>query len=190
MENTSNVLKGLVEIPNHYELVNELIEQRNKKKVNIIRYQSQGIYLHNGPRIIEVIEGKHLVSFKNLTEIPEGKLLSTERAKALAEKIVHKFNPTYAKGLTFMRIEQQKRSFIDENSVEQTFPVQWIKFAHRNGSYNWVTLGANGKLVEMEIDSRWDYFHGRRQTEMWDNDDWVLAREGKGPQLPSPNALA
>ncbi len=30
------------------------------------------------------------------------------------------------KGLTFMRIEQQKRSFIDENSVEQTFPVQWI----------------------------------------------------------------
>lgn len=40
MENTSNVLKGLVEIPNNYELVNELIEQRNKKKVNIIRYQS------------------------------------------------------------------------------------------------------------------------------------------------------
>ncbi|HFD1706304.1 TPA: hypothetical protein QFT34_000563 [Enterococcus faecium] len=39
MENTSNVLKGLVEIPNNYELVNELIEQRNKKKVNIIRYQ-------------------------------------------------------------------------------------------------------------------------------------------------------
>lgn len=32
MENTSNVLKGLVEIPNHYELVNELIEQRNKKE--------------------------------------------------------------------------------------------------------------------------------------------------------------
>ncbi len=42
----------------------------------------------------------------------------------------------------------------------------------------------------MEINSRWDCFHGRRQTEMWDNDDWVLAREGKGPQLPSPNALA
>ncbi|EMF0571573.1 YcdB/YcdC domain-containing protein [Enterococcus sp. H57] len=190
MKNTSNVLKGLEEIPTNYELVNELIEQRNKKKVIIIRYQNQGIYLYNGPRIIEVMEDNHLVSFKNLSETPEGKLLSIEQAKSLAEKIFHKLVPTYAKGLTFMRIEQQKRSFMDENSVEQTLPVQWIKFAHRNGSYNWVTLGAKGKLIEMEIDSRWDYFHGRRQTEMWDNDDWVLAREGKEPQLPSPNALA
>ena len=45
-------------------------------------------------------------------------------------------------------------------------------------------------VIELEIDSRWDYFRGRRKTEMWDNDDWVLAREGKGPQLASPNALA
>ena len=29
MKNTSNVLKGLEEIPTNYELVNELIEQRN-----------------------------------------------------------------------------------------------------------------------------------------------------------------
>lgn len=47
MKNTSNVLKGLEEIPTNYELVNELIEQRNKKKVIIIRYQNQGIYLYN-----------------------------------------------------------------------------------------------------------------------------------------------
>lgn len=52
------------------------------------------------------------------------------------------------------------------------------------------TLGGGGAVVEMEIDSRWDYFRGRRKMGMWDNDDWVLAREGKGPQLPSPSALA
>ncbi len=72
MKNTSNVLKGLEEIPNNYELVNELIEQRNKKKVNFIHYQNQGIYLYNGPRIIEVMEEKHLVvrriSAKHLKE--------------------------------------------------------------------------------------------------------------------------
>ncbi len=38
------------------------------------------------------------------------------------------------------------------------------QFAHRNGSYNWVTLGAKGKLIEMEMDLRWDYFHGHRQN--------------------------
>ncbi|WP_243681245.1 hypothetical protein [Lacticaseibacillus manihotivorans] len=45
-------------------------------------------------------------------------------------------------------------------------------------------------MIEMEIESLWDYFRGRRATEMWDNDDWVKARQQNGPQLPSPNALA
>lgn len=42
----------------------------------------------------------------------------------------------------------------------------------------------------MEFDSHWDYYNGQRKTEMWDNDDWVLAREGRGPQYPNPSALA
>lgn len=87
-------------------------------------------------------------------------------------------------------MERQQRQFLDEDGRNHQFPVLWIKFGHSNGSYNWVTLGANNQVIEMEIDSRWDYFHGRRKTEMWDNDDWVLAREGNGPQLASPNALA
>lgn len=97
---------------------------------------------------------------------------------------------SYNRALAFLRIEQQERSFFDQKGILQSIPVLWIKFGHTNVSYNWVTLGADGMIVEMERDSRWDYFGGRRKTEMWDNDDWVLARYGNGPQLPSPNALA
>ena len=190
MQIKHHLSEQLTTMPKDYELVNEAVESRNKKTVTIDRYQKDGVYTYNGERMIEVIENGVLVSFKDYSHVPDGKLLSNERAMDLAEEVFHKTNRSYARGLSFIRIENQRRSFIDENGVEQTFPVQWIKFAHRNGSYNWVTLGGGGAVVEMEIDSRWDYFRGRRKTEMWDNDDWVLAREGKGPQLPSPSALA
>ena len=35
-----------------------------------------------------------------------------------------------------------------------------------------------------------DYMRNRRATEEWNYDNWVLAREGKGPQLKAPEALA
>ena len=61
---------------------------------------------------------------------------------------------------------------------------------HHNGSFNWVTIGGEGQIIEFEREVRWDYMMSRRQTEMWYYDDWVLARMGKGPQLMSPFALA
>ena len=180
----------LIELPQNYRIVSQTNEKRNKQLVEVTRYQRAGDYTYNGPRVIEVVGADQLISFKNLTTVPKGQLLKAEQARVLAEQLFAKTNPVYAKDLSFIRIEQQERSFWDDHGELQTFPVQWIKFAHQNGSYNWVTLGAAGMVIELEIDSRWDYFRGRRKTEMWDNDDWVLAREGKGPQLASPNALA
>ncbi|MFC4772591.1 hypothetical protein [Enterococcus hermanniensis] len=187
---SNQFLSELIEIPENYRKVSKTNEKRNNQTVEIRRYQVAGEYTYNGPRIIEVVGSGKLISLKNLTTVPVGRLLTAEKAQILAVQLFAKAHPAYAKGLSFIRIEQQERSFWDVEGKLQTFPVQWVKFAHQNGSYNWVTLGATGVLIELEIDSRWDYFRGRRKTEMWDNDDWVLAREGKGPQLASPNALA
>lgn len=188
--NKKETIQQVVIIPSNYQLVEQRMEIRNRKEVTILRYQKDGEFILNGPRIIAVFEGDTLISMKNLTVIPEGKPLSPDRAKEIAVEIFSKTNPSYAKQLSFIRIDNQQRKFIDEGGKINQFPVQWVKFGHSNGSYNWVTLGANGTFIEMEIDSLWDYYRGRRKTEMWDNDDWVLAREGKGPQLPIPNALA
>ncbi|MEH7876154.1 MULTISPECIES: hypothetical protein [Bacillus] len=188
--NKEEKIQQVVTIPSHYRLVEKRTETRNGNNVTILRYQKNGKFILNGPRIIAVFEGDEMISLKNLSVVPEGKFLSTDRAKEMAEGIFSKIKPSYAMGLSFIRIDNQQRQFIDENGKVNQFPIQWIKFGHSNGSYNWVTLGANGSIIEMEIDSHWDYFRGRRKTEMWDNDDWVLAREGKGPQLPIPNALA
>ncbi len=184
------LLNKVVAIPADYQLVEEKNEIRNNQEITIWRFQKDGKFQVNDPRIIAIFLKDTLVSVKNMTNVPSGKMSSSEYAREIAETIFSKSNRSYARGLSFIRIEQQRREFLDADGRTHQFPVLWIKFGHSNGSYNWVTLGANEQLIEMEIDSRWDYFRGRRKTEMWDNDDWVLARAGDGPQLASPNALA
>lgn len=188
--NTEETIQQVITIPSNYRLVEERTETRNGNKVTILRYQENGKFILNGSRIIAVFEGNTMISLKNLTIVPEGKFISPDRAREMAEGIFSQINLSYSRGLSFIRIDHQQRQFIDENGNVNQFPVQWIKFGHSNGSYNWVTFGANGSIIEIEMDSLWDYSRGRRKTEMWDNDDWVLAREGKGPQLQIPNALA
>ncbi|KAF1303555.1 MULTISPECIES: hypothetical protein [Enterococcus] len=183
------LIQQFITFPSDYQLTEQTNEKRNNRKVDIFRYQKNGEFMLNGPRIIAIFQKDTLVSLKNFSSLPTGTLFDFPRAKTFGEELFEKINPTYAKHLSFLRIEKQQRSYLSEGTAV-TFPVEWVKFAHSNGSYNWVTLGGDGTLIEMEIDSRWDYFRGRRKTEMWDNDDWVLAHEGNGPQLPAPQALA
>ena len=37
---------------------------------------------------------------------------------------------------------------------------------HDNGSFNWVTIGGSGQIIEFEREVRWDYMMSRRQTEI------------------------
>ncbi len=182
-------IEKLISFPEDYQLVSESREKRNHVPVTILRYQKSGNFVFNGPRIIAVFQEEELISLKNLTDVPTGTLPSAEEAQNRARDFARQANKNYAEQLSFLRIEKQQRDWIDGKKALRV-PVLWVKFAHPNGSYNWVTLGPDQTLIELEFDSHWDYFRGRRKTEMWDNDDWVLARNGKGPQLPSPNALA
>lgn len=118
------------------------------------------------------------------------KLPTSGNEVALAERIWDEVDPDYAAGLDYMRTDSYERFFIDENGEEVLLPIRWVKFAHRNGSYNWVSIGPGNQIIEVERESRWNYMRNRRATEEWNYDNWVLAREGKGPQLKAPEALA
>lgn len=183
-------IKKFIKIPKNFNIVYKKEEIRNNEKVKIYRFQESGRFEINTPRIIVITDiYGNIESIKNLSCLYKGELLNSQEAKKKAIDIFNELDECYAKGLSFIRIENQNRSFIKEGNTIN-FPVQWIKFGHENGSYNWVTLSFDGEIIEIERNSIWDYLKGRRATEMWDNDDWVLARLGKGPQLPSPNALA
>lgn len=168
------IIKSLVVFPSNYELVKVEEQIRNDIMVKICRYQENGEFQLNGPRIIAIFEEKSLISLKNLSNVPVGEMLEENEAVRFSEEIIEKANIDHGTGLVFLRIEYQERDFNTKDGIEEKFPVQWIKFISFTGNYSWVTLGANGQIVEIEYESEWDYFRGRRKTEMWENDDWAL----------------
>lgn len=159
-------LTSLIDFPPTFELVSRTLAQRNGQQVSILRFQPFGQFQENGPRIIGIFNQTQLLSFKQMIQAPADGNLTAAQAQARAAEIFQATNPDYAKGLSFIRVESQRRQLLDADGETIFFPVYWVKFGHRNGSYNWVTLAMDGTLIEMEIGAQWDYFRGRRATEM------------------------
>lgn len=105
------LLKELVTIPDDYQLIDERNEIRNKQEVTIWRFQKDGRYELNGPRIIAVFLKDTLISVKNMSTIPSGKMSSPDRAREIAETIFAKSNRSYARGLSFFEWSANNANF-------------------------------------------------------------------------------
>ncbi|GKT04195.1 hypothetical protein ACRYI5_07530 [Furfurilactobacillus sp. WILCCON 0119] len=178
-------------IPDDFVEVSRETEPRNGEQVSVVRYQKAGAIVYNNPHITVVFGADNrFISYNNFSFEADGPLPSSHEAVKIAEQVFQSVDPTYATGLSYMRIDKETRTFTNDAGTLITTPILWVKFSHRNGSYNWVSIGPNNEIVEVERESLWDFNQWRRATEEWNIDDWVLARQGKGPQLQAPSALA
>ncbi len=177
-------------IPDDYVEVAHDRRIRNGEPVRVERLQSQSKITPENEHLTLVWgSDERLISYNLSAGDAAGVLPSGTEARRIAQNIFAQIDPEYELGLDFMRVDRQVRSYRKNNQTIQ-IPIQWVKFGHRNGTYNWVSVGPDGRIIELERESEWDYLGGRRATEMWNYDDWVLAREGQGPQIAAPNALA
>lgn len=178
-------------VPQGFELVESRQERRDGTPILLSRYQPSGPAAFDVPHVSVVThrDGRHLISFRAFSSVPSGPLPGEDDAIELTLSTFDAVDPGYARRLSPLRVERQVRDLPTADGTEQ-ISVLWVKLHHRDDFYNWVTVGPGGRVVELEREVRWDYLAGRRGTEMWDDDRWLLAREGKGPQLPSPAAHA
>ncbi|KRL55862.1 MULTISPECIES: hypothetical protein [Furfurilactobacillus] len=178
-------------IPDDFVAVSREQHPRNGEQVTVVRYQKEGpVVLNNAHVTVIYGSDNRLISYNNFSFEEPGNLPRSQQAINLATQVFQSIDSAYAHQLSFMRIDQETRTFTNDAGQLVTTPILWVKFAHHNGSYNWVSIGPNNEIVEIERESRWDFGQWRRGTEEWNLDDWVLAREGKGPQLKAPSALA
>lgn len=180
-----------LQIPQGFTRIDQHARRRNGESVRVDRYQAAPPIHWLGPHLTLVwgSDGR-LLSFNNFSGTSKAPRPSEDAARVLAQRVMQALDPEYAAGLEYMRTDSLAREFINATGKRVPIPVWWVKFAHRNGSYNWVSIGAGVQVVEMERESFWDYTQGRRATEEWNYDDWVLARMGQGPQPAAPAALA
>ena len=119
----ATLLKTFISIPSAFELVSRTTAQRNDQQVSILRYQPFGKFQENGPRIIGVFDHDHVLSLKQLINVPAAGHLSANDAQQQAMALFQTIDPQYAKGLSFIRVENQRRSFINANGETVIFPV-------------------------------------------------------------------
>lgn len=177
-------------MPDHYQQVAEDQRIRNGQPVLVQRFgpEPKIVPNHEHLTLIWDTEGG-LVSYNLSSGTGTGALPTDDQACEIAVAAFLQVTPVYFEGLNYMRVDHLQRTY-QRGGQEISIPISWVKFVHQNGTYNWVSVGPNQLIYELEIESAWDYRKNRRATEMWNYDDWVLARTGKGPQLAAPNALA
>lgn len=176
-------------VPADYALVAAAARSRNGERVEVQRYQAGEPAKPYGAHVTLVFgsDGR-LLSYNRLTA-PSGTLPSAATAREIAERVMVELDGWYARGLTYMRTDSLTREFVDASGATVTIPIRWVKFAHDNGSYNWVSVGPGGEVFEFERESNWDYGRNRRATEEWNYDQWVEARAGHAKQPAAPEAL-
>ncbi|KRN21330.1 hypothetical protein [Lacticaseibacillus camelliae] len=183
-------------IPDGYQIVVEKLVPRNGKQVHLRRYQPASLPKEALNREhVTVIYGDdgYLYSYNALTQPLTGKLPSEDQAFAKAEQIWQEVDPAYREQLEELRsLTGQTRTYVNAQGQTVTIPLEWAKYANMvdDGSYEWIGLGPNGVVLEFERQSYWDFSANRQKTEMWNGDDWILARRGLGPQLPAPLPVA
>lgn len=138
-------------IPDEFKLVSSTQRQRNREKVRVERYQQEKEVVSNNTHLTLVYgEDGRLISYNNFFENPSLPLPSENNLVQLATDVWENLDADYARGLQFMRIDRLKRFYKTSKGKRIDFDVLWIKFAHNNGSYNWVTIGPGGQIMEVE----------------------------------------
>lgn len=93
----ATLLKTLISMPPAFELVSRTTAQRNEQQVSILRYQPFGRFQENGPRIIGIFDHDHVLSLKQLVNVPAAGHLSANDAQQQAMAIFEKLIPNMPK---------------------------------------------------------------------------------------------
>ncbi|MEP9391818.1 hypothetical protein ABLE94_06085 [Gordonia sp. VNK1] len=183
---------GRAVVPDGWHLVWDHAARRSGEPVRVLRWQPTTDRELGVEAVTAVVaaRGGRLLSIRRFIGEVTGDLPSPARAEQIAMDVFTELDPRYARLLTPLRVDTQGRRWRTADGHDVDITVRWAKHAHPNGTYNWVTVGPGGSIIEVERESHWDYEAGRRATEQWDHDGWIAAREGTGPQLPGPDAVA
>ncbi|MFC6254137.1 hypothetical protein ACFP1H_06010 [Secundilactobacillus hailunensis] len=183
-------------IPADYQVVIDRLVPRNGKQVRLKRYQPADLpkeALNREHVTVIYGDGGYLYSYNALTQPLTGSLPTEKQAFAKAEQVWQEIDPDYRARLEPSHLlTGQKRTYVDATGKNVVIPLEWAKYENMadSGSYEWVGFGPNGQIIEFERESYWDFSANRQKTEMWNGDDWILARRGLGPQLPAPLPIA
>lgn len=197
----TTTLPGIVEVPEGWTPTWDVRRERSGVPVRVRRWQAQAPRTLGGEHVTVVVDeaAGALISYRHavlsqamVDAVRRGDDLLPSRGEstAIAKQVIADVDRGAAVTNREMRVEVQSREWRAADGRQVSVPVLWHKHVSARGGFGWVAVGPGGIVIEYERDAQWDFVRFRRGSEQWDFDPWVAAREGTGPQLDPPNALA
>ncbi|GHB21352.1 hypothetical protein [Streptomyces chryseus] len=165
-------------------------ERHEDRPVTVVRYEQDTTRDLGGEHITTVVDDEGtLYGYTRMTVAgAEKPVPADDKARETAFDWLRGFAPEHADGLSVQWVDQHDEEVRDKAGAAHTVSGAKVKTHHENGLYTWMIVDGDGDIVTYERDVRWDGAANRRATQMWLHDKWIAAREGSGPQPPSPYA--
>ncbi|WP_077962528.1 hypothetical protein [Ensifer adhaerens] len=113
-------------------------------------------------------------------DLVDGQLPTREEAQAIAMDFLRKAAPDLLPGLRISWIDPHDEPLrVTRNGRAQDLTLTGMKVKMRNeadGLWMWVIVGADRKVMVFERDIHWISFPGRRGTEKWLHDAWLVEK--------------
>ncbi|HEV7309337.1 hypothetical protein [Ensifer sp.] len=128
-----------------------------------------------------IADGGRLKGFARIDlDLVGGELPSQEEARAIAMEFLRQAAPDLLPGLRISWIDPHDEPLrVAGNGRAEDLILTGMKVKMRNeadGLWMWVIVGADRKVMVFERDIHWISFPGRRGTEKWLHDAWLVEK--------------
>ena len=173
---------ALLPIPEDYHVVQTDVRKRNKVQVTVDRYQNDDeVTPNNKHPILETDRKRQLDPV--LMPAPSkmaGNCRQLIKCVRQAVTLFNQLDPNYADGLSYMRTSS-KNAIMKITDAGPSAPVYRIKFAYPHGSYNWVTIGPDNRLLKLSASRFGITEKSTGNPKCGTTGSGFLARQGKDP---------
>lgn len=176
--------------PSDWDVVDVREGDHDGLPVTVIRRQPGG-YRLGGPHTTVVADRDgRLLGYTSLRPGGAGRLPDRAESRRAAFDLIRRAAGAYADDLVVQWIKPHDETVTDDGGQVRTVTGMKVKTRHADGRYTWAVVGPGGVCLTYERGIHWDAARARRGTPMWLHDGWIAARDGVGPQLDPPYAIA
>lgn len=175
-----NEFQKQVVIPSGYHFYSVKKVVADNESALLFRYQKDRNENKNGEHFSFIISEneKQILGFTYMDKkFSNSKMISKAEAKKITETFLRQLDNSLAKELKNLWIEQHDEQIIANDKEAIISGIKYKCYRAATNDYCWVVVGFDGAIVTFERNIKWDNTAGKRITEKWLHDSWVIEKD-------------
>lgn len=172
-----------VAIPAGFEQTKVTLVEVDQKKAYLFRYEkpvNRGLLQEHFSFIVTANAPYCILGFTRMdSKYLDGELLTEEQTREIATAFLRGIDSELAESLNNLWIDKHGEPLIVDREQREIFGMKYKCYRKSSEDYSWVIVGFDGSVITFERDIVWDNEAGKRITQKWLHDSWVLENEKK-----------